>query len=212
VLERPVSGPRIEEPVSKELHQPADLLIRELRLGAEERIHGIQDRLDRSQRSAQIGVEAGRRVLPARPVRVEMVAHHRFEGRERTVVAVRGLHGEIAERRRAELVPVSDLPRDLLETEVLVGLRPVERRVGDVGTDLRQADRVLLEIAEHLVRLPRHRVAAHASCLSKEEDRAPLLPLRHGGELAPRKAVDGRVRARERELEFGQSPSEMIER
>ena len=77
---------------------------------------------------------------------------------ERAVVEEAGCDGEIPQRRRPELVPIRRIARDLLEAEILVASGAVEQHVAraraEVRRDLRSADDVLCEVAEHLVRRP----------------------------------------------------------
>jgi hypothetical protein len=69
--------------------------------------------------------------------------------------------------------------------------------------DLRHADHALLEVAEHLVRFPRHRVAADISRAPEEEQRPAFFVRRHGVAVASREPIEGRVGEYERELELG---------
>src|SRR5688572_2973621 len=91
-----------------------------------------------------------------------------LEAREGAVVEERRLHGDVSEWRCPELVAVVRMAGDLLQAEVLVFVWAVEDHVPGAEPEARRnlwnADDVHLEIAEHLVGLPGHGVAVHASC------------------------------------------------
>src|SRR6266508_4136185 len=70
-------------------------------------------------------------------------------------------------------------------------------------SDLRDADRVLGEIAEHLVRLSGNRVAVHAARTAEEQQRSALLLRRHRRRVAACELIERRVREDESELELG---------
>ena len=62
---------------------------------------------------------------------------------------------------------------------------------------------MVLEIAEHLIRLARNAVAGGTACRTEEQKRAFLFILRQRIPFAARKPVDRRIGEREGELEFG---------
>src|SRR4030095_612323 len=100
-----------------------------------------------------------------------------------SIVEERRLHGYVAKRRGPEFVPVSRIARDLFESEIFVLSGPVEDYVSVThtkgGRNLRNTDHVISKIAEHLVRLPSHRVTVNTPALSKKDYRSLLLRHSH---------------------------------
>ena len=96
-------------------------------------------------------------VVPRRVGDVEMKANRVVESREGAIVEERRRDGEVAQRGRAELVAVGAIAGRLLEPEILVLARALEDHVAladaERRRDLRHADDVLFEVAEHLVRV-----------------------------------------------------------
>jgi hypothetical protein len=124
----------------------------------------------------------------------------------------RRLERHVAQRRGAERVPVRRVARGLLEPEVLVRARAVEGHVGRGRRDLRDAGHVRPEVAEHLARRARDRVARHAPGAAEEQHGAPLLGRAHGVALPAREAVERRVGVGLRELELGEGAAHVLER
>ena len=69
--------------------------------------------------------------------------------------------------------------------------------------ELRDAGDVILEVAEHLVRLAFRRVARDALAFAEEHERAALLGVGHRVLLSAREAVDRARCECQRELELG---------
>src|SRR5262252_1273039 len=96
-----------------------------------------------------------------------------FQVDERSIVEKAGRDGEISQRGRAELVPISLIAGDLFKAEILVFPRPREYDIAlphaEVWRDLRHADDTLLKVTEHLVRLACNSVAADTSCVAEEQ-------------------------------------------
>src|SRR5215467_6951340 len=71
---------------------------------------------------------------------------------------------------------------------------------------------MLLEVAEHLVRLSRDRVAADAAGPAKEQHRAPLLGGGHRVVRPARIPVDRRIRVDLSKFELRDRPADVVER
>src|SRR5262249_6699850 len=111
-----------------------------------------------------------------------------------SVVEERRLQRGITQRRAAELVPIGRIPRDLLEAEILVLAWSIEHHVpltdAECGRDLRHADNVHLEVAEHFIRVAVDRMALTAPSLAEEDQRTALLLLVHGKQIATSVSID----------------------
>src|SRR6266480_1956568 len=98
-----------------------------------------------------------------------MMADRIRDVRQRPVVEERRLQRGVTQRRTAELVAIDPIPRDLLQAKVLVLTRSIEQHVAladaEFRRDLRHADRVHLEVAEHFIRLATDRMALTAPSL-----------------------------------------------
>ena len=191
-------GARVEEPVAHERDE-----VRELgRLQthrAQQRAQALDDRVDRAQPRRQIRSDAlGRRDVPAvRGLGIVVVPDRVLERREGAVVEEGRLQGDVAQRGGAELVPVGRVARDLLagrSPRPRPGRRTELSVLGaELRRDLRNADDVDREVAEHLVRRARDRVALHAAGLAEEQQRPALLRVGQRVAVAPREPVDRRV-------------------
>src|ERR1700730_4784780 len=135
-----------------------------------------------------------------------------LEPRECAVVEEGGLQRGVPERRAAKLVAIRRIPRDLLQAEIFVLARPIEDHITLADAkgrgDLRNADHVHPEVAEHLVVLPGHSVTLHAIALAKEDQRAALLRFAQRCLLATRIAINRRIGEHEREFEIGDGATE----
>src|SRR5215831_4371381 len=144
-----------------------------------------------------------------------MMTDRIFQTAERPVVEEGRLDSSIAKRRCPELVTISGITADLFQSKILVRLRPIEHDIAfshaESGSDLRDADHVHPEIAEHLVRGPAHAVTLHAPALAEEDERPFLLRFGHSLEIAASKAVNGRIGEGQREFEFGNRLAEHVE-
>ena len=151
-------GPLIEQPVPHERHKRLEFPRAQVDRSCQERVDALEYRLDGSQAMGEVPVDArGDRVVAARRlVHVQVVADRVLESRERAVVEERRLQGDVAQRRGPEFVSIRRIPGDLLQAEILVPPWPVEYHVARSGakdrSDLRDADDVHLEVAEHLRR------------------------------------------------------------
>src|SRR5262245_53433525 len=113
---------------------------------------------------------------------------------------------QVPQRRRPEHVAQGRIAFRLLEAEILVLFRTIENDVAgsdsEYGRDLRTADPVGAEIAEHLVGSAGDGVAGDALALAEENERAPLLRAGQGTGLAAGKAIQRCVGRREGGLEL----------
>src|SRR5215471_21843029 len=134
---------------------------------------------------------------------------------ERSVVEEGRLDSSIAKRRCPELVTIGGITADLFQSKILVRLRTVEYDIAfshaESRGDLRHADHVHPEIAEHPVGGPAHGVTLHAPALAEEDERPFLLRFGHSLGIAAGEAVNGRIGEDERELEFGNRLAEHVE-
>src|SRR6266567_8176986 len=103
-----------------------------------------------------------------------MMADRILDAHHRPVVEERPLQRGVTQRRAAELVAIGRIPRDLLQAEVLVLTRSVEHDVAfadtECGRDLRRAVHLLLEVAEHYIRVAIDRLALTAPTLAEENE------------------------------------------
>src|SRR5262245_26426783 len=117
-----------------------------------------------------------------------------------------GRNRDVSQRGRAKLISISLSAGNLFEAEVLVlprsGKDDVAEAIAKAWGDLRHADRVRLEVGKHFIRLARHRVAGHTSCLPEEDQRPAFFLGGHCAGIAACKLVDWRVGKYEGELEF----------
>src|SRR5947207_10029367 len=108
-----------------------------------------------------------------------MMADRIVDARHRAVVEEGRLQRGVTQRRAAELVAIGRIPGDLLQAKVLVLARSIEQHVAladaELWRDLRHADDVHLEVAEHFIRLAADRMASTAPSLAEEDERATLL-------------------------------------
>src|ERR1043166_6534269 len=170
----------VQERIADEGDEGLEFYAREDDWRLEERIEPGEHRLDRPQPVAKIRVHAGllRIVVARRVEHIQMMTYRILDPRHRPVVEERGLQRRIAQRRAAELVAVGRIPRDLLQAEILVLTRSIKHDVAFADTefrrDLRHADHMHLEVAEHFIRVAVHRMALTAPSLAEEDERAPL--------------------------------------
>ena len=84
--------------------------------------------------------------------------------------------------------------------------RSIEQHVALADTefrrDLRHADHVHLEVAEHFIRLATDRMASTAPSLAEEDERATLLLFVHRMSIAACESIDRSVGEDQRELEL----------
>jgi len=129
-----------------------------------------------------------------------------LDARHRSVVEERRLQRGVAQRRAAELVAIGRVPRDLLQTEILILTRSIEHHVAladsEFGRDLRHADHVHLEVAEHFVRLAADGMALPAPPLAEEDERATLFFFVHRMSIAACESIDRCVGEDQREFEL----------
>src|SRR5579862_3383852 len=129
----------------------------------------------------EVGVEAGsRRIVQGcvgRGIQVE--ADGVFDSSVSAIVEEACRHRKITQRGCPEFVTVRGIARNLLQAEVLVVSRAIEKYVSHPDAekrgDLRHSDGAILEIAEHLVRPAGNRMATYAARLAEEQQRTALL-------------------------------------
>src|SRR5262245_56610914 len=94
-----------------------------------------------------------------------------FQTADRSVVEEGRLDSSIPKRRCPELVTIGGITADLFQSKILVRLRAVEYDIAfshaESRRDLRHANHVHPEIAEHLVGGPAHGVTLPASPLAE---------------------------------------------
>src|SRR6266851_5080312 len=109
---------------------------------------------------------------------VQMVADGVVQAHKSAVMKESRLQCCVAQRRRPELVAVRWISGDLFQPKVFIPAWTVKDDVtlahSELRCDLRYADDVHLEIAEHFIGLAGDLVAAYASRLAEEQDRALL--------------------------------------
>src|SRR5262249_26518372 len=133
---------------------------------------------------------------------VEVVLDRLAKGTKGAIVHEGCLHGDVPKRGGAKGVPVGLVAGRVLTAEGLVCAGSVERVVRIARDELGYGENVVLEVAEHLVRLPGYRMAGDATSSAEEEQRPLLLLVCQGIRLAARKTVDGSSGESERELEL----------
>src|SRR5439155_18287713 len=79
-----------------------------------------------------------------------MMADGVFQASEGTIVEKGWLQSGVTQRRGAKLIPVLGQPSHLFQAKVFVGSWTIEGNILNSRRDLRHADHVLFEIAEHL--------------------------------------------------------------
>src|SRR5437868_11696446 len=135
-----------------------------------------------------------------------MMADRIPDARHRAVVEEGRLQRGVTQRRAAELVAIGRIRRDLLQAKVLVVTRSIEQHVALADTefrrDLRHADHVHLEVAEHFIRLASDRMALIAPSLAEENERATLLLFFHRTSIAAGESIDRCVGEYQREFEL----------
>src|SRR5438094_8395467 len=98
-----------------------------------------------------------------------------FHASEATIVEKGCLQSGVTQRRGAKLIPILGQPSHLFQAKVFVGSGTIEGNIANSRRDLRHADHVLFEIAEHLIGLARHGMTLDNTPLSDERQRTPLL-------------------------------------
>src|SRR5262245_51738382 len=146
-------GAMIQQTLAHEIRKLVKFLLGQRDGRRQERIDALKHGLDRPAQGCEVRGDTGvNRIIVTRgSEHVEMMAHRVLEPCEAAVVEESGLQGHIAQRRGAELVAIIHLSCDLLQTEVFILARTIKNHIADQRGDLRNADDVLLEIAEHLV-------------------------------------------------------------
>ena len=118
-----------------EVDETANGIIGKVDRRGENRIDARKHRLDRPHRCAQVRIDpgGGRVVSAHRREDIQVMPHGILQRGERAVVKERRLERHIADGRGAEFVTVIRVAGDLLQAEVLVAARPVERHIADEG-------------------------------------------------------------------------------
>src|SRR5215470_13466426 len=141
-----------------------------------------------------------------------MVVDGVFQAREASIVKEGWLQRHVSQWRGSELVTIGRIPRDLLESEVLILMRTIKDDVAlahaKLRSDLRHTNDVHLEIAEHFVRASTDGMTAYASGLSEEEDGTLFLRNTHPPAFTACETIDRCIREHQRKLEFRDGSSE----
>src|SRR4029077_2333764 len=113
------------------------------------------------------------------------------------------LQRNVADRRSPKLIPVIRVTGHLLQAEVFVLTRAVERHVAHDRSNLRNSDDVRSKIAKHFVGRARNFMTFNTPGFSKEKERSAFLLVSQGVELTSRKLIYWSIRKNKGELEFG---------
>src|SRR6188508_701470 len=112
-----------------------------------------------------------------------MMVDRILDARHRAVMEERRLQRSVAQRRAAKLIAIVHVSGDLLQAKILVLTRSIEHHVArakaEFRRDLRHADHVHFEVAEHLIRVACDRMALTAPALAEEDERPTLLLFGH---------------------------------
>src|ERR1051326_5173778 len=125
-----------------------------------------------------------------------------FQPSEATIVEKGWLQSGVTQRRGAKLIPIFDQPSRLFQAKVFVGPGTIEGNIANSRRNLRHADHVFFEIAEHLIGLARHGMTLDTTRLAEEEQRASLLIRGERLFMAACELIDRRVGEDQRKLEF----------
>jgi len=125
-----------------------------------------------------------------------------FQASEGTIVEKGWLQSGVTQRRGAKLIPILGQPSHLFQAKVFVGSGTIEGNIANSRRDLRHADHVLFEIAEHLIGLARHGMTLHTTRLAEEEQRTSLLIQGERIFVAACELIDRGVGEYQRKLEF----------
>src|SRR5262249_14050223 len=160
-----------------------------------DRVDSRKHGLYRSPGVQQIGCKmlADRIVISSRLKHIEVMPDRVVESGKCTVVKESRLQSNISNRRSSELVAIVGIIGYVLASKVLVSGRAIEAVIGVERSNLRNSDYVVLEIAEHLVRLPGHLVALDTTSLAKEKECSFLLVLGERAALASGKPINRSV-------------------
>src|SRR6266404_4531942 len=140
-----------------------------------------------------------------------MMADGVFQASEATIVEKGWLQSGVTQRRGAKLIPVLGQPSHLFQAKVFVGSGTIEGNIANRRRDLRHADHVLFEIAEHLIGLARHGMTLDTTRLAEEEQRTALLIQGERIFMAACELIDRSVGKRQGELEFRNGFAKHIE-
>ena len=151
-------------------------------------------------------------VLPQRLLNIEMMPDRIFDPGEGPIVKEGRLQCRIAKRGTAELVTVVSIACNLLQAEILIFVTSVKNYVSladaKVWGDLRNADVMHLEVAEHLVGLAADAVTGGAPSFAKEDQCSSLMATRHRERVAAGKFIERRVGIDLGEFKLGDSTTE----
>src|SRR6266851_9421671 len=135
-----------------------------------------------------------------------------FQASEGTIVEKGWLQSGVPQRRGPKLKPILGQPSHLFQAKVFVGSGTIEGNIANSRRDLRHADHVLFEIAEHLIGLARHGMTLDTTRPAEEEKTALLLAGRQRALATAGKLIDGRIGKDERKLEFSDGFAKHVER
>src|SRR5207247_10542087 len=125
-----------------------------------------------------------------------------FQASEATIVEKGWLQSGVTQWRGAKLIPILGQPSHLFQAKVFVGSWTIEGNIPNSRRDLRHADHVLFEIAEHLIGLARHSMTLDTTRLAEEEQRTSLLIQGERLFMAACELIDRGVGEYQRKLEF----------
>src|SRR6267378_4253761 len=131
-----------------------------------------------------------------------MISYAVFCLKKKTIVEKGWLQSGVTQRRGAKLIPILGQPGHLFQAKVFVGSRTIEGNIANSRRDLRHADHVLFEIAEHLVGLARHGMTLDTTRLAEEEQSTLLLIQGERIFMAACELIDRGVGEYQRKLEF----------
>src|SRR5881628_2576127 len=140
-----------------------------------------------------------------------MMADGVFQASEATIVEKGWLQSGVTQRRGAKLIPILGQPSHLFQAEVFVGSGTIEGNIANSRRDLRHADHVLFEIAEHLIGLARHGMTLDTTRLAEEEQRTSLLIQGERIFMAACELIDRGVGEYQRKLEFSDGLAKHVE-
>src|SRR5262249_4207453 len=156
----------------------------------------FEHRPDRSKAMGQVSVDAHRyRIIPASGLDcMQVVVDRILKTRKTSVVEERGLQCNISQRRGPEPVSIGRIASNLLQPEVFIMPRPVEDHVPSSNTklrsDLRHADHVHLEVAEHFIRASADGVTAYTPRFTEKQNRALFFRNTHRPFFTTRETID----------------------
>src|SRR5712671_608149 len=161
----------------------------------------------------QIGIQSGGNgvVKARRLIHIQMMTDGILQTRIRSVMKECRLQRGVSQRRTAKLVTVGRIPCYLFQTKVLILSGSVEYHIAFAFTecrgDLRYANHVHSEIAEHLVGLSCHCVTLDAAPFAEKNQCSLLFRNAHRLCFAPSETVDRSVGEDESKFKLRNCPA-----